>query len=855
MWIKHRKYIIKATQCVRFLKVCINKNIIPTHLKYLYKQNTNLTHYRSLYRYERLNNLHSNRILRLELNDAFRNLHHSRLMIFRLVKQITYCIPINITNTFFNSQEKTLYYFTLNERQHMDTKIRWLLKEKIKDSAQTIRTIKYYCQTADNSNNQITQQQEKQLFSLTPSIQKDRLPTIEVKLDPHDFQDTSNSSSIDSINKKWFLNLSHTTIPQDVQRLLQLGHNFSLPSNDSNNNTIQLIKNIENNLIKFHEDVQFEVRNRVLPFLHNIKHKARHKDTKDIQILELLQKTKKFVKNNPNVIFTRADKGNVTVALDKNDYYIKIEEILKDTETYTIISKDPTNRLTKDIREILTSWKNRGYIENNIYHRVFCSDGNLPRAYGLPKIHKPGLTFRIIISCLDSPTYAIADYLQRLISKNVPKPSSHIENSYQLIKKLKGINIVEGHELISLDVVSMFTNIPLNLVIESISNRWAHIGKGTKIPKNEFIKALKLILESTYFKFNNIIYKQNFGTPMGSPLSPIVSELVLQDLEMKALKTLNIEIPLYFRYVDDVALAAPRQNIEEILKTFNSIHNRLQFTLERGINKLNFLDVSIENIDGLLEFDWYKKPTFSGRTLHFLSQHPITHKRGVLMNMIDRAILLSNPKYHEKNLKFVIEMFIKNDYPLQFIFDTMRLRLKSIFNKRTKKQADKCSNNENKKGWFLIPFIKNVSEKFKTIAHGLNMTLSFFSFNKLGRIIKVQKDKLALECNKNVVYKLACKNCDSTYVGQTKRKLKTRLTEHKNDIKRKTGKFSVITEHRLENNHEFDWDNPKILDKEKFYFKRLLSEMISIKSQKKALNLQSDTELLPTTYVEILNKF
>jgi len=57
------------------------------------------------------------------------------------------------------------------------------------------------------------------------------------------------------------------------------------------------------------------------------------------------------------------------------------------------------------------------------------------------------------------------------------------------------------------------------------------------------LKALKLILESTYFKFNNIIYKQKFGTPMGSPLSPIIAEIVLQDLEVKALELLNIEIP------------------------------------------------------------------------------------------------------------------------------------------------------------------------------------------------------------------------------------------------------------------------------------------------------------------------
>jgi len=64
------------------------------------------------------------------------------------------------------------------------------------------------------------------------------------------------------------------------------------------------------------------------------------------------------------------------------------------------------------------------------------------------------------------------------------------------------------------------------------------------------------------------------------------------------------------------------------------------------------------------------------------------------------------------------------------------------------------------------------------------------------------------------VYKLYCKNCDVSYI-QTKRRLNIRILEHKKDINKKTANHSVITEHRLEFGHEFDWDNPKIVDKEK----------------------------------------
>jgi len=49
----------------------------------------------------------------------------------------------------------------------------------------------------------------------------------------------------------------------------------------------------------------------------------------------------------------------------------------------------------------------------------------------------------------------------------------------------------------------------------------------------------------------------------------------------------------------------------------------------------------------------------------------------------------------------------------------------------------------------------------------------------LGRIIKAQKDTLSIGSNKNIVYKLSYKNCDATYVGQTKRKLMTRISEYR----------------------------------------------------------------------------
>jgi hypothetical protein len=84
--------------------------------------------------------------------------------------------------------------------------------------------------------------------------------------------------------------------------------------------------------------------------------------------------------------------------------------------------------------------------------------------------------------------------------------------------------------------VSLFTNVPKDLAVESVTWRWDLISKKTFILLNEFLKVLNLILDSTFFKFNNIVYKQILGLPMGSPLSPILADLVMQDLECAAIK-------------------------------------------------------------------------------------------------------------------------------------------------------------------------------------------------------------------------------------------------------------------------------------------------------------------------------
>jgi len=82
---------------------------------------------------------------------------------------------------------------------------------------------------------------------------------------------------------------------------------------------------------------------------------------------------------------------------------------------------------------------------------------------------------------------------------------------------------------------------------------------------------------------------------MGSPLSPIIVDLVMCDLEENILNSLNIKPILYYRYVDDIIISASKEEIHDILRKFNCYHHRLKLTLETEANRcLNFLDLSLK---------------------------------------------------------------------------------------------------------------------------------------------------------------------------------------------------------------------------------------------------------------------
>jgi len=642
--------------------------------------------------------------------------------------------------------------------------------------------------------------------------------------------------------------------------LLQLGHKFCLPTYVNKKFAVhEFIKDIECSLALRVTKTQLLIRNIATPLLHKFLNTTSSPSPVDIKIMHMHKMTKRFCADNPNIIFTRADKGNITVALKKEIYNNELENLLRDTKTYTVIEKDPVLSMEKKLNDLLKKWLRLGYITKQTLYKLRSSDSTLPKAYGLPKVHKKHTPFRLIISSVNTALYPLASYLQEIISNSLESNNTSIMNSFECYNLLSERIINDNDVLISLDVISLFTNVPLNLALEGLQKRWTLIESKTNIPKNEFLSAVDLIFSSNFFTFNKVIYKQIFGTPMGSPLSPVIADIVMRDLEITCLHKLNFNLTFYHRYVDDIILTSPPDKLDIILNTFNSYHERLHFTIELEENRsLSFLDLRLTISDNTIYIDWFQKNSFSGRFLSFHSNHPLCHKIGTIYSLVDRAFLLSHPKFHQKNISLVIDLLIENGFPLNLIFRKINERLKFLIHKCQGITRGNSVNSYNvhtdtDKKIVVFPYIKKISESIADKIDNSKYVKGYRTLNNLSNFIKVHKDINSHDTNNNVVYKICCRDCDASYVGQTKRQLRTRIREHINNTNSTKSNLSVITEHIRDNLHSFDWNNITILDHEPNYYKRLISEMLYIKEQTNGLNSQIDTDLLDNCYSDILS--
>ncbi|KAI4476543.1 hypothetical protein M0804_013522 [Polistes exclamans] len=344
----------------------------------------------------------------------------------------------------------------------------------------------------------------------------------------------------------------------------------------------------------------------------------------------------------------RSDKGNNTVIMKKEEYLNEMHKMLQNKDIYQLLNKDPTRRYEKLANNLITKLRKESIITEEIEKSMKSYNSVAPKIYGLRKKNKQSLALRPVVSCIRSPCYKLAQFLHhKLSSAMTNKFVFSVKNSFEFVEFIQKITLPEDYRLVSLDAISLFTNIPKKLVIRTINDDWNELKNVITIPKNILLEIIQFCFDSSHFQFDESFYQQLDGSSMGNPASPILANLVMNHVLKKIEGNLPFTVPFLKVYVDDIITEIPKDGIEVVLKTFNMINEKIQFTIEIEDNgTLPFLDVTvIRNEDGTISTNWYVKPTSSGRCINYYSNHSLSQKIEAIKGLLLRALTLSNKKF------------------------------------------------------------------------------------------------------------------------------------------------------------------------------------------------------------------
>ena len=286
------------------------------------------------------------------------------------------------------------------------------------------------------------------------------------------------------------------------------------------------------------------------------------------------------------------------------------------------------DRTSSRLMAFLCSLKDEQKLDDKTYHKVRPSDATTARFYGQPKIHKPSTPLRPIVSLPGLPTYELSKYLASILQALIKTSTHSVSNAVIFLQHIKNLKIEPDETIVSFDVVSLFTSIPLStakrITEELLTANTSWTGK-TNLNKSDLLDLPDLCL-STEFQVEGEFYRQTSGTPIGSPLSSFLAEAVMQDLERRSVKN-HKDIKLWDRYVDDVLFIAKTHHIESLLKTINSTTDGITFTMEKEKEgKIVFLDIELTRTDdGSIETQVHRKNTQTDQILSCNSNHPTQH--------------------------------------------------------------------------------------------------------------------------------------------------------------------------------------------------------------------------------------
>ena len=193
---------------------------------------------------------------------------------------------------------------------------------------------------------------------------------------------------------------------------------------------------------------------------------------------------------------------------------------------------------------------------------------------------------RRIVSFCGSPTYQLSKYLTTILQPLTDKSRRKLQSTEDFTNATKTVQIPDDYKLVSFDVKSLFTSIPLQLALQCTETAILQSTDPLPLPTEDIMDLLNLCLTSTYFQYNGKHYKQLHGTAMGSPVSVVVAKIVMQRKAPFRLADRRY----HFGYATLTILSPPYDTTKSTHSTTTLTNKTLTYSLlERSKKMVNYL--------------------------------------------------------------------------------------------------------------------------------------------------------------------------------------------------------------------------------------------------------------------------
>jgi Reverse transcriptase (RNA-dependent DNA polymerase)/GIY-YIG catalytic domain len=422
----------------------------------------------------------------------------------------------------------------------------------------------------------------------------------------------------------------------------------------------------------------------------------------------------------------------------------------------------------------------------------------------LPKIHKPGNKIRPVVTTIDSPTSRIADYLLKSFRSFEKFESRSVKNNTDFVKELQDLTIEDDFELVSFDVCSLFPSIPENEAVSMLKEWICDQDIGNKHAEL-LCELLDIVSSQKFFQFDNIIYKQNGGVEIGGKLSPMIAEIFMSRLETKVLRIPGTP-KIYFRFVDDIFAVIKKGMGNDVLKLFNEMHPKIEFTMEsESEGKIPFLDLLIGRDKNKFTFEIYHKPSDVNQCVPMESFAPMIYKLASFENKFHRLFNVPlTPEGFIKERDRIYDMARMNGYERKVV---EKIERKQMNKKERKSILSTLSREKNRKEinpsakLMLLTFYPPSTEKIVKSARKNGMNAIYTGKGTLGDNLVNLKDKREDEM-KSGIYQIECEDCDEVYIGQSRRRVQERWKEHDAAYRLNQPRKSAVAEHAIVSGHK-----------------------------------------------------